>query len=501
MLNGSLLPNKFNNIKEPSVFATGISENTLQGFTPLQLKQLNLFNLANFNYLDIFAEDTQLLEEWLEWTRWLKFDCIMLDYLRLNHLVDGDLTGTLDWIILNDDSLHLALFTKISNNMTNSSSSTTITTTTKKNDFFRLVDILSDSTVLLQVWYTYDEFQKWIIQYKTTNHNSLASIDDRDRIYDIDNSDTDQIIYTNINMEVLPVPIVKKLLHELKQKHYLELVYNFHFNDETRDLSNMDFNDTAASLSSASSFMPSSDHTSSPKRRNIKRRKLKLTLTNDIKSIKETCIKLKNLTKISCNGYKLFDLMINAHGFRDRSGNTISYLVKNRAKALQLNQMPFLTHPNNFTDLTRWNTLTQLKLTNINTIDLNTLILPENCSQLIINNCQELKWWDIYQKITTLPLSHDDKFELTQCCPNGFDNCIKGYCNHTKDFFFQFDETDWSPEDKIMILNCLNKILNGLNIIQLTTVRIHNFFIVPRSLYMDERFTFRRSSAEKIILL
>lgn len=497
MLNGSLLPNKFNNIKEQSVFATGLQNQDLSSLDALQSRLFNLFNLKNFNYLDTFNDDLDLLKEWLTLTRWLRFDCIVLDYLRINHLNDGILCKSLDWIILNDDSLQLAFFTNIvhqENNKPNDDNNF-------HDDLFQIDNILSDdatsSNILLQVWYTYEEFQKWIIQYNTVSDFNSQYTNGMDRIYDVDNSDMDSIIYTCVNLEILPLPLVRKLLQEMKNKQYLDLIYNILFNDDTRDLLNIDLDN-----SSASSLISLSDNGSnSSTQRKTKKRKIKVTLNSDIKSIMEVCIKMKNLNKIICNGFKLFDLMINAHGFRDRSGNTISYIVKNRTKFLQLNNMPFLNEGNVFTDLTRWNNLIQLKLNDVNNINLNNLIIPETCSQLIIKNCQELIWWDIYSELFKLKISHEDKFDIIESCPNGFDHCLKGYCQHKTNFFYQFDETDWLPEDKLMIINCLTKKMNRLNIVKLIKVNISNVLIIPRTLYMDERFIFKKSSAEKLILI
>lgn len=110
---------------------------------------------------------------------------------------------------------------------------------------------------------------------------------------------------------------------------------------------------------------------------------------------------MKNLNKVSVRGDHLFEALINFHGYRDNPGKTINYMVKRRIMRLELCQ---LTDPakSRLADLTRWENLRELRLVNLDVIDLNKLVLPALCKILILERISELIWWDLESKLSSL---------------------------------------------------------------------------------------------------
>lgn len=90
---------------------------------------LRVFRSIFKPYFFMFDHTPSILERWVEYSLWLRYDSITLDCLRLNHTYQGELLGPLDWIYL-DKKLRISYF---------------------------------DTNGMLQVWYTSKEFNRWII--------------------------------------------------------------------------------------------------------------------------------------------------------------------------------------------------------------------------------------------------------------------------------------------------------------------------------------------------
>lgn len=82
------------------------------------------FYLAHYEYLGDF------IEKWLKYSFLLKYDCIVLDYLRVNHLYESCLSK-LHWIDLDCANSYIGIFDRCED--------------------------------LLQVWYSAKEYKKWIL--------------------------------------------------------------------------------------------------------------------------------------------------------------------------------------------------------------------------------------------------------------------------------------------------------------------------------------------------
>ncbi|QLG72620.1 hypothetical protein HG535_0D03280 [Zygotorulaspora mrakii] len=129
-------------------------------------------------YLDIFEYSPALIDKWLEYSLWLRYDGIVLDSLRLNHVYGGELLGQIDCVELGN-KLRLAYF--------------------------------KDS--MIQLWYTYREYVRWIANIGTE--------------MDID--------YVRVNLENYTSAKLDTLLHDLKQNEMLPFINCILLEDEKED--------------------------------------------------------------------------------------------------------------------------------------------------------------------------------------------------------------------------------------------------------------------------
>ncbi|AET41231.1 Ctf13p Ecym_7405 [Eremothecium cymbalariae DBVPG len=80
--------------------------------------------IAHYEYIPYF------INSWVRYSSWLRYDCVVLDYLRLNHQYESGLTK-LHWIDLDDGVAHIGVF-----------------------------DSRDD---MLQVWYNVEEYRRWVL--------------------------------------------------------------------------------------------------------------------------------------------------------------------------------------------------------------------------------------------------------------------------------------------------------------------------------------------------
>lgn len=138
-------------------------------------------------YLGIFDYVPSLVDRWLEYSLWLRYDCIVLDCMRLNHLYEGELIGPVNFIYL-DGRVRLSFF---------------------------------DKHYILWNWYTYKEYARWI-----DNENNQI-----------------ELTYLKLNLEYLKYDFVSKILQNMKRDNVLDLINQIQFEQEDEDENPIEFDD------------------------------------------------------------------------------------------------------------------------------------------------------------------------------------------------------------------------------------------------------------------
>lgn len=130
-------------------------------------------------YLGIFDYMPSLVNRWLEYALWLRYDCIVLDCMRLNHLYEGELIGPINLVYL-DGRVRLSFF---------------------------------DKNYMLWNWYTYKEYARWI-----DNEN-----------------DQIELTYLKLNLENLRYDLVAKILSSMQRDKVLDFINQIQFEQEDED--------------------------------------------------------------------------------------------------------------------------------------------------------------------------------------------------------------------------------------------------------------------------
>lgn len=130
-------------------------------------------------YLSLFDYSLSLVDEWLEYSLWLRYDCIILDCMRLNHLYGGELIGPINLIYL-DGRVRLAYF---------------------------------DKNYMLWNWYTYGEYARWI---------------------DEENDQID-LSYLKLNLEYLSHDLMIRILREMQRDQLLDFINQIQFEQEDQE--------------------------------------------------------------------------------------------------------------------------------------------------------------------------------------------------------------------------------------------------------------------------
>lgn len=322
-------------------------------------------------YLHNFQYSPFLIETWLEYSQWLRYDAIVLDCLRLNHLYDGSLIGPLDWIIL-DGRPKVAFF----------------------NDL-----------LMLQVWYSFQEFRTLVLQS------------------DKDDASIEKAHYMRLSLENQDHNGLRLLFLKFKETGRFNMISEVF-------LGNGNFTST---INHAKSFNDSIEISAkrirTPDTEQIVTREERHQIPEDdsILLLIENLDNMKALSKIGVRGPSLFEAILNTHGVRDNPGQTISYLTRRQIKSMLISQVgnPSAT---GIADFNKWVNLKEIILENCGTIDLNTFVIPPNVIRLIIRNARRLHWWNfdsiediikyhssealIEYKLKSLRLSEPRCFEL-----------------------------------------------------------------------------------------
>lgn len=312
-------------------------------------------------YLSIFEYDPTGIDQWLKYALWLRYDSIILDCIRVNHLYEGNILGPMDWITL-DDKLQLGYF---------------------------------DELCLLQVWYTYKEYATWIIE---GGHD--------------DNLIT-ETEYLSINTECLSPKMIKETLTTMKEKKVLPLIYYAFLSQIQQENDSEDDEFEARKIDYDTS--DNNDELSSKTRNSTPRESRKGKEYNLQDPLLITFMgqleQMKNLKKISVRGDIIYESSINSHGIRER-GRGIKHLVKRKIVSLELFQVHDLTK-SGVADFTKWTNLRELRINQLENADLNQLVLPPTCKLLIINNSFKITWWRVMAQIEGI-LTPGHRF-ITEC--------------------------------------------------------------------------------------
>ncbi|CCF55506.1 hypothetical protein KAFR_0A00680 [Kazachstania africana CBS 2517] len=400
-------------------------------------------------YIEMFEYDPEMIRLWLEYSLWLRYDAIVLDNLRVNHAYEGSLLGPLDWIYLND-KLRLGYF---------------------------------DSRDLFQVWYTLKEYNMWVVEGDTVGE------------YNTD------IYYYKLSLDHVDKNNLGHLLEVFQKKKLLNSIHEILLSQDQSDSKESSIDVASSpSLSRASSFSNiDSFNVSSTTltKKSVKESKITLSDKTIMQAV-QSLSSMKSLRKLYSRGGYLFETFINGHGLRERPGKSINYLVKRRIRELELLQIRDVTSYG-IADFTKWDNLRKLSLINIDFIDLTKLVLPQKCVTLVIRNAEEIKWWDIVERIE----SNIKNLEYITTCSNYQDQCIPfANCKHVK--IERLNKDKLSEDLTIYCLVETWKSLQSLNFLQLQNVSrfTTDKICIAETLYNDDRIKlFQCNDLEKITLI
>lgn len=290
-------------------------------------------------YLHKFQYSPFLIESWLDYSQWLRYDAIVLDCLRLNHLYDGSLLGPLDWILL-DDKPKIAYF----------------------NNLF-----------MLQIWYSFQEFKTLVLQVGKDDVNAK------------------RIPYVRLNLENQDHHRLQILFQNFKNTgRFLNITEVFIANDTfLSTIANGDcINQDIYPPTKKRSRTPDSTgaEPNMKERYQIPDDKAIVTLIDNLEN-------MKALVKIGVRGAEIYEALLNTHGVRDNPGQTISYLTRRQIKSILLSQVgnPSIT---GLADFSKWVNLKQIIIENCGIVNLNLFVMPPKTVRLIIRNIRQLQWWD-----------------------------------------------------------------------------------------------------------
>ncbi|CCD26397.1 Ctf13p NDAI_0H02230 [Naumovozyma dairenensis CBS 421] len=410
-------------------------------------------------YLEAFAFNSNLIDQWLSYSSWLRYDAIVIDCMRLNHLYEGSLIGPVDWIFLGG-KIKLAYF---------------------------------DKFYLLQVWFSYQEYAKWIMEGGK----------DGDLILETE--------YLRFNTECFKPNMMIETYNVMENRKLLGFVSDVFFGEdeieddifEEKDTLQKENNSIDEEISDALNTLESVENGTYKKRKTSSKIPTMSSKLNDkpLTKIIENLHKFKNIRNLFVRGDALYETMINAHGIR-QVGRKVKYVVKTRTRTMQLLQ---LKYPTRFhvADFSRWVNLREVHMSGIEHADLNEFVLPKACKSLTISNSQNIIWWDIMGKISNfLPEKH--RFEHS-CYPlnasvqtcSSLENCA-----HRK--LTKLKEDSITQDDLVRCRKEIWKIIFPLNYIQLNNVFSisSGTIVVPNAMYENHRIQlFGKSNINELIVI
>ena len=359
------------------------------------------------SYLKVLDHDPELVQKWLEYSLWLRYDAIVLDCLRMNHAYEGSLIGVVDWIYLGS-KLRIGYF---------------------------------DKSRMLEVWYTRQEYEYWIIDGDTVGEYEP------------------RLSYARLDMSNLKPSHVGKVLDLLEKKDLFRVVsevylkesenatefeYGYIKKEEEQETDDNLVAPVDVSVHSGSPSSPSfrhasgispSDSLTEPTR---KKRRVK-TVLGPVKQSKfiepmvsevvQKQLDMKILKKIGTSGDILYNCLVNRHGLRTRQPLAIPAMVRRKVTEIEVSHVSDTTIYG-FIDLTNFENLRQVHLGDIGFVDLNSLIVPKTCKSLSISKVGRLVWFNTLENLEKLGF---EKKNTTTLCANTDDPCSDlNKCKHRK---------------------------------------------------------------------
>ncbi|CCE64149.1 hypothetical protein TPHA_0G03080 [Tetrapisispora phaffii CBS 4417] len=429
-LNGMLGNSNFDSNK----FSINIQETRTENTIPVSKKAKSNRKTRIQTYYKIFEpifamlNHSNLFEKWLYHAIWLRYDSIMLDCMRINHFYGGQVLGSLDWIQL-DGKLRLAYF---------------------------------DEHYVLQVWYTFKEYNKWIVR-------GSSAIETESKID-----------YLRLNIDHLNSmgSVFEKTLDDFG-KHDMYLKINeIHFNSDEDE-------------NAESDFLPNYNEDSVTDTEAENTDALDISFKNklndkNIIAIIQRMENMKNLSKLTITTDRLYQTLVNLQGVRDNPGRIISYMVRKRITEIQINRVKQLSFKSRIGDFGKWENLNRLELNNIQYLDMNLIYFPDSCKELVLKNIRILKWWNAEESLVPI-LFTESAHEQKKIW-------IKKQNRKKQVKEYRLNEHYLKPE---IIENCKDIVksmigrssTNKLNYISLVSINktVNNFIIVPSNLYDNNR--------------
>ena len=386
-------------LKTPKVKRTKIQKRILRNLYPI-------FR----SYLKILDHDPELVQKWLEYSLWLRYDAIVLDCLRMNHAYEGSLIGVVDWIYLGS-KLRIGYF---------------------------------DKSRMLEVWYTRQEYEYWIIDGDTVGEYEP------------------RLSYARLNMSNLKPSHVGKVLDLLEKKDLFRVVSEVYLKEsesatefeyeyvkkeeETNDSvlapvggSVHSRSPSSASFQHASEISPSDAHSIDSLAEPTRKKRRVKTVLGPVKQSKfiepmvsevvQKQLDMKILKKIGTSGDILYNCLVNRHGLRTRQPLAIPAMVRKKLTEVEVSHVSATTIYG-FLDLTNFENLRKVYLRDIGFVDLNSLIVPRTCKSLLISRVRKLVWFNTLENLEKMGF---EKRNTTTLCANTDDPCSDlSECKHRK---------------------------------------------------------------------
>ncbi|CCH62784.1 hypothetical protein TBLA_0I01240 [Henningerozyma blattae CBS 6284] len=394
------------------------------------------------DYLHVFEHTPNLIDTWINYSPWLKYDAIILDCLRLNYSYDSEIIGQLDCIILENKG---------------------------KIGYF-------DKTGMLQVWYGLGEYRKLIVSNSIGNRKDIMLGDIND-------------FNVRLNMELFEMSTMKKLLEYLHRRNKLNIISELKFYDPDIDECSNETKHEDTRVNKQKIL------------ENFHKKKLRdsfydISDTN-IELVGEYLNRMLRLTNINIQGEKYVEILANGDG----KINPINHTIRNRVNTLIIEKIEKLSYYTK-SSYEHWRSLKSLYLHNIRYLDLNELTVPKTCELLNIRNIENMTWWNLGLDISTLTSAMWN----IKCCTNFNPIRIKNECKtcgHMKFniLFFRQNEEKNTSKEALQLKNirkkCKNQIhekIRSIRIIELVNVRAFRkklpCIVVPKNMLLQNRLKF-----------
>lgn len=344
-------------------------------------------------FIELFDYLRGFVDLWLEFMGVLKYDCIALDYMRMNRELQGSLSE-LEWIVI-DGRTQLGLFSKAG---------------------------------VLQLWYSVEEYSAFVdLEFEPRTVINSAHLRDQE---------------------------VALIAEQLGKRELTDLVRKVSFYQEDEE-------DASGNA-------------------------LVLQLIGELEN-------LRGLECVRVTGQLLFERVVNFHGVRDHPGHTVGYLVKKRVSELEIERCDMIGVPQCIADFTRWECVSKVTISNVDTLDLKRTMLPQCCRRLRLQKVRLLEWWDQEETIIML-----QKW-TTHCGPQQ-KSYAQNYEANTEVLV-----VDPAVANKDTLYRCkalMWEKYGNLSHIQLSGIHeVRGTPLVPQSWYYGMRFECTASNIPRVIVL